>query len=95
MPGAGCAQYTCSRAAHVAQLAGLVAHVDAGKLVIEVAQRLPLADLPGHARAAGQFARIAELAARAEGGDLAERLRADQARSAPRLPPETWPARPS
>ncbi len=64
----------------VTQLAALVARVDAGDLVIEVAQRLPLADLATvHARAAGRFARIAELAARVEGGDLAERLRADQA----------------
>jgi NADPH:quinone reductase-like Zn-dependent oxidoreductase len=62
------------------QLADLVARVDAGDLEIEVAQRLPLADLATvHARAAGRFARIAELAARVEGGDLAERLRADQA----------------
>ncbi|MGY0070799.1 zinc-binding dehydrogenase [Streptomyces sp. QTS137] len=64
----------------VTQLADLVARVDAGDLAIEVAQRLPLADLAAvHARAAGRFARIAELAARVEGGDLAERLRADQA----------------
>lgn len=64
----------------VTQLAELVARVDAGDLAIEVAQRLPLADLATvHARAAGRFARIAELAARVEGGDLAERLRADQA----------------
>ncbi|MFE6023470.1 NADP-dependent oxidoreductase [Streptomyces sp. NPDC056441] len=64
----------------VTQLAELVARVDAGDLVIEVAQRLPLADLATvHARAADQFAQIAELAAQAEGGDLAERLRADQA----------------
>lgn len=64
----------------VIQLAALVARVDAGDLAIEVAERLPLADLATvHARAAGRFARIAELAAQAEGGDLAERLRADQA----------------
>ncbi|MFF5343438.1 NADP-dependent oxidoreductase [Streptomyces althioticus] len=64
----------------VAQLAELVSRVDAGDLVIEVAERLPLADLVTvHARAAGRFARIAELAAQAEGGDLAERLRADPA----------------
>ncbi|WP_237330069.1 zinc-binding dehydrogenase [Streptomyces sp. BA2] len=63
----------------VTQLAELVARIDAGDLAIEVAQRLPLADLATvHARAAGRFARIAELAARVEGGDLAERLRADQ-----------------
>ncbi|MEU2549604.1 NADP-dependent oxidoreductase [Streptomyces roseolus] len=62
------------------QLAELVARVDAGDLAIEVAERLPLADLPAvQARAAGRFARIAELAAQVEGGDLAERLRADQA----------------
>ncbi|GGR66101.1 hypothetical protein GCM10010282_68910 [Streptomyces roseolus] len=62
------------------QLAGLVARVDAGELAIEVAERLPLADLPAvHARAARRFARIAELAAQVEDGDLAERLRADQA----------------
>lgn len=64
----------------VAQLAELVARVDAGDLAIEVAQRLPLSDLATvHARAARRFARIAELAARAEGGDLAERLRGNQA----------------
>jgi len=64
----------------VTQLADLVARVDAGDLAIEVAQRLPLADLATvHARAAGRFARIAELAAWVEGGDLAERLRADHA----------------
>jgi NADPH:quinone reductase-like Zn-dependent oxidoreductase len=63
----------------VTQLAELVARVDAGDLAIEVAQRLPLADLATvQARAAGRFARIAELAAWAEGGDLAKRLRADQ-----------------
>ncbi|MFK4069910.1 NADP-dependent oxidoreductase [Streptomyces sp. NPDC029674] len=63
----------------VTQLAELVARVDAGNLAIEVAQRLPLADLATvHARAAGRFAQIAELAAQAEGGDLAERLRGDQ-----------------
>ncbi|MEU3605470.1 zinc-binding dehydrogenase [Streptomyces sp. NPDC035033] len=62
------------------QLAELVARVDAGDLAIEVAERLPLTDLPAvHARAAGRFARIAELAAQAEGGALAERLRADPA----------------
>lgn len=64
----------------VTQLAALVARVDAGDLAIEVAERLPLADLATvHARAAGRFARIAELAAQVEGGDLAERLRADRA----------------
>ncbi|MGC9540067.1 NADP-dependent oxidoreductase [Streptomyces sp. UG1] len=63
-----------------AQLAELVARVDAGELAIEVAERLPLADLARvHARAADRFARIAELVARVEGGDLAERLRADPA----------------
>ncbi|QIK05823.1 NADP-dependent oxidoreductase [Streptomyces sp. ID38640] len=62
------------------QLADLVARVDAGDLAIEVAERLPLADLATvHARAAGRFAQIAELAARVEGGDLAKRLRADRA----------------
>lgn len=44
-----------------------------------MAQRLPLAQLATvHARAAGRFARIAELAVRVEGGDLAQRLHADQ-----------------
>jgi NADPH:quinone reductase-like Zn-dependent oxidoreductase len=63
-----------------AQLAELVALVDAGDLAVEVAERLPLADLARvHARAAARFAHIAELAARIEGGDLAERLRADPA----------------
>lgn len=51
-----------------AQLAELVARADAGELAIEVAERLPLVDLPAvHARAAGRFARIAELAAQVEG----------------------------
>ncbi|MFF3285611.1 hypothetical protein [Streptomyces sp. NPDC003023] len=48
-----------------------------------------------HARAAGRFARIAEPVARVEGGELAERLRADHAAVAPRLPPESRRARPS
>ncbi|ONK14530.1 zinc-binding dehydrogenase [Streptomyces sp. MP131-18] len=63
-----------------ARLAELVARVDAGELVIEVAERLPLAELAAvHARAADRFARIAELAADAEGGQLAERQLADPA----------------
>ncbi|KOX19923.1 alcohol dehydrogenase [Saccharothrix sp. NRRL B-16348] len=61
-----------------AQLAELVARVDAGELAIEVAERLSLADLATvHARASARFAHVAELAARVEGGHLAKRLRAD------------------
>ncbi|MGW7088948.1 hypothetical protein ACWGH2_36350 [Streptomyces sp. NPDC054871] len=80
----------------VSQLAELVARVDAGELAIEVAQRLPLADLATvHARAAGRFARIAELTARPRAETWPSDCVPTRRRSAPRLPPETWSARPS
>ncbi|RDI49971.1 NADP-dependent oxidoreductase [Nocardia mexicana] len=65
-----------------AQLAELVARVDAGDLEIAVAERLPLSELPAvHARAAERIAHVAELAARVEGRELgfevAARLRAE------------------
>ena len=52
-----------------AQLAELVARVDDGDLVIEVAERLPLADLAVvHARFAGRLAEQVELVARLDNG---------------------------
>jgi hypothetical protein len=68
-----------------AQLAELVARVDDGDLAIEVAERLPLAELATvHARYAGQLAELVELVARLDDGargaraiELSERLRAD------------------
>nr|WP_233463207.1 NADP-dependent oxidoreductase [Nocardia gipuzkoensis] len=65
-----------------AQLATLVARVDAGDLEIAVAERLPLSELPTvHARAAERIAHVAELAARIEGRELgfevAAQLRAE------------------
>jgi NADPH:quinone reductase-like Zn-dependent oxidoreductase len=70
-----------------AHLAELVARVDDGDLAIEVAERLPLADLATvHARYAGQLAELVELVARLDEGargaraiELSERLRADLA----------------
>ena len=46
-PGRGVRAMQMSARSDAAQLAGLVARVDAGELRIDVAQRRPLADLPG------------------------------------------------
>jgi NADPH:quinone reductase-like Zn-dependent oxidoreductase len=70
-----------------AQLAELVARVDDGTLAIDVAERLPLADLAAvHARYAVQLAELVELVARLDNGprgaraiEMAAQLRADLA----------------
>ncbi|MFI9408149.1 NADP-dependent oxidoreductase [Nocardia sp. NPDC052316] len=65
-----------------AQVAELVARVDAGNLQIAVTERLPLSELPNvHARAAERIAHVTELAAHVEGRELgfevAAQLRAE------------------
>jgi NADPH:quinone reductase-like Zn-dependent oxidoreductase len=71
-----------------AQLAELVARVDAGDLAIDVAERLPMADLAAvHARYADQLVELVELVARADDG-----ARAARATEMAERPPQADPA---